>query len=145
MTGELAALLAQQQERSAILLAAYEAAPPMARRGAMLAEYRCRQRCQLLVVWQAPGPVRLARLRQYKLSPERNAVETVPAARVNRTSDGVRRWNGRVLILDELAGATGIALDLNCDHHRGHILVEALLADVEAVKPGSPIRRVFPR
>jgi len=142
---DLATLLREHQLRTELLVTAYGASPRKDRRASLLAEYRCRQRCALLVVWQAPGPMRLALMPSYKLSAERNEAESVPSARARRTSDGDRHWNGRVLILDELDGCEGVALDLNCDHHRTHIAVDALLQDLQGIRPGKPLQRVLPR
>ena len=145
MNEDLAALLREHQLLAEHLVAAYGASHPKDRRGSLLAEYRCKWNCELLVVWQAPGPVRLARLPGYKLSAERNEAESVPSARAKRTSDGDRHWNSRVLILDELDGWQGAALDLNCDHYRTHIAVESLLQDLQGVRPGKPLRRTLTR
>jgi len=141
---DLAALIREHQLRTELLVATYAASSRRDRRASLLAEYRCRRRCELLVVWQAPGPVRLALLPGYKLSAERNEAESVPSARARRTSDGDRHWNRRVLILDELDGCQGVAIDLNCDHYRTHISVDSLLSDLQGVRPGKPLQRVMP-
>ncbi len=145
MTDDLAALFALHQAQTEFLVAAYDAAPHSTRKAALLGEYRCRQRCGLLVAWQAPGPIRLARLRPYKLSAGKNQAKSTPSARAKNTLDGDRHWRSRVLVLDDLAGWPGLALDLNCDHYAGHILASELLAEIAEARPGVPVRRVVPR
>ncbi len=94
MTDDLGELLRMHEERARVLLAAFDAARPRDRRRVVLVEYFCRVRsCCLLTAWQAPG-VRLARLRNYKLSSSLVESSTTERARQRRTTDGYRRWPG---------------------------------------------------
>lgn len=137
----LADLLAAHEARATLLRDAFDAAPTKVRNQVLLVDYRCRRHCSLLIAWQAPGH-RLVALPPYRLSRERNEQQSVPSARRMRTTDGYRRWRGRVLLFDELFD--GLVLDLKCDHTDGHVLVDQLGKDLASATPGQPTRRQFP-
>lgn len=139
--GDLTALFQDHRARGALLLAAYDAAGRSRRSQVTLAEYRCRKRCDLLVVWQSPAG-RLARLRPYKMSRDLNDTESSADGRAANTSDGDRHWTGVVLFLDEVPA--DVPLPVNCDHFRSHVIVHALLAELAGRQPGRPFRRVLP-
>ncbi len=142
---DLSELFTDHRARSALLVAAYDAADARMRRSSELAVYTCgnpKRDCFLLVAWQAPG-ARLVRLPAYKLSATRNAKKTVAGARARNTSDGDRHWLPRVLLLDELDGWTNVGLDLRCDHVSEAVVgVADLLGEIRGVRPGNPVRRV---
>jgi hypothetical protein len=83
-----------------------------------LVTYRCPRRCLLLDVFRTPaGPA--VYFPPFKLSEEHNQ-RTAEDARIERTSDGVRRWIERAEMLAIFK--SGLYLELNCDHVSRHIL-----------------------
>ncbi|MGI9083988.1 MAG: hypothetical protein ACR2FE_01695 [Aeromicrobium sp.] len=83
--------------------------------------YRCKRRCLLLDIYNTPVGLAFY-LPPFKLSPEEN-VQTDEDARIERTSDGVRRWIERADLLDSIRHP--LFLKLNCDHVRRHPVTEA--------------------
>lgn len=135
---------ASRDQRNALNLARYNALRGSNRlREVLLGEYRCRHGCLLLHAYVVRGRTMIY-LAAYKLSPKANE-RTVAAARARRTSDGERRWNGRVLELDEMLTWDGVArADVNCDHHRGVLDPRDIRDDLSGARPGKPLRRAVP-
>lgn len=122
-------------------VAAYRAMSVKDRRSVLLAEYRCRERCLLLHIWQTPNG-RFYYQPAYRLSPTVAEAETVQSARDKRTTDGYRRWRERAGSLDDLLdfvapGGPPVGLTLTCDHLREMVRAENLLRD--GVRPGEPM------
>ena len=107
------------------------------RRRRTLAAYWCRHECPLATVFQSASGT-LVHLRHYRLSPALNGATSTPAGRTRNTSNGIDKWNARVLRLDEvtdggLAMNLIIGIDLHCHHVPPRFVSAAeLLADVEA-------------
>lgn len=131
-------------------LDAYRAMTPKARREVLLAEYRCRERCLLLHIWQTPQG-RNYYQPPYRLSPTVTDSETVESARAKRTVDGSRRWRERAGSLDELIDfADGlepksVGLTVTCDHVRETVAAEELADTVAHATPGRPAKVLLPR
>lgn len=130
------------------VVAAYRAMTAKDRRGVLLAEYRCRERCLLLHIWQAPTG-RYYYQPPYRLSPEITALETAESARRKRTSDGYRRWRERAGSVDELiefaAGGPRdvfVGLTLTCDHVREAVPAEQFV--LKTAQPGRPLKILVP-
>jgi hypothetical protein len=114
----------------------------------LLAEYRCRKRCLLLHIWQAPSG-RNFYLPRYRLSPAVTESETAESARRKRTEDGYKIWRGRAGSMEELdvAGLPPgiVTLTVTCDHVRENLAAEAIAADITAARPGAPAKILIPR
>jgi hypothetical protein len=122
-------------------LAAYRAMRPAELRRLLLVEDRCARGCLLVRVWQGAGRI-YAYLPAYRLSAARNAATSDPGARSARTRDGERRWQDRVIPLDEMAGTHNIGVTLNCDHLASFFVsADELISRAQAAQPGQPDRR----
>jgi hypothetical protein len=127
-----------------LITAAYEADPKRVR-ASLLTEYRCRSRaaCLLWHAWLSPRYGVCYYRPPYQLSPLRNERTTNPKARVERTMDGDRSWQGSGGPLDFFRNSGG-EFKLACDHFDGRVTCDQLLADADAATPGKPTRRMLP-
>jgi hypothetical protein len=113
------------------------------RRRVAVVEYYCTVRdCPLLAVFRAPDGLWVW-LPRYRKSPQRNAAGSVASARAKRTVDGDRRWQPRVIPLDEVADPLlpQLGMELNCDHLSRPVSGVKLLVDVDNGRPGVPVVR----
>lgn len=148
----LARLVGDSDKRSQDIVTAYVAMRDVGALSAMtLLEYRCATRgCLLLHVWVMLNGERYWYAPPYRLSPDVNEAETAESARVKRTTDGNRKWRARggyfddemtesyVRLDDEaetLVPIPGVGITLQCNHFRGFIPSERLVADI-ADRPG---------
>jgi hypothetical protein len=129
---------------SRLIMAAYENADRRTIRQVLLTEYRCQEkRCLLWHAWQSPRYGVCWYAPGYQLSPSTNETTTNPNARVKRTTDGDRSWKPRAGPLDSFRGSGGAFL-LACDHFRGRVPIDQIIADADRATPGKPTRRLLP-
>lgn len=109
--------MASRQQSALALHRALSSAPGSACSASLLT-YRCRKhRCLLLDVFNTPVGLAIY-WPPFKLSPEHNE-RTADSARIERTSDGQRRWVERADLLRSI-DARGMFLEMNCDHVSRH-------------------------
>jgi hypothetical protein len=130
-----------------LIRAAYETMPREWLRKLLLVEYRCpnKRGCLLLHAWRAHDGRLLYYVRDYVLSPTRNAERTVESARERNTLDGDRHWKPRAGDLSDLdKWGSAIGLDLQCDH-LDPVVVSAgdVLEDAAKATRGRPTERVI--
>lgn len=138
----LAALLSRMGDRAAALDELYRHLRDSDRLSKVtLHRYMCQKGCQIATVFSAGGLI-LCAVRDYKYSPGLNRKASVPAARERNTLDGNRHWPGHVYDVAELerfsVGDQKAGMALNCRHHRGTVLAEAVLRACEGIIPGKP-------
>lgn len=134
-----------RRERSEVILAAFSRQTWKQRSRVDLGLWFCDgkgQSCPLLIVWQSPLG-RLGMVPDYTLSLPLNERESSAAGRRASTKDGVNHWIGDGLLVDSLPAGTN--LTLTCKHHRGLLDVDDILAALDGVRPGAPVRRVVLR
>lgn len=116
------------------------------RRRLLLLEYHCTAGCLLLRVWttsRGPAFHRPA----YVLTPERNEGRSNEDGRTSNTSDGRNHWRENsgiwFTITPDLAERFGWGL--HCRHVDVTVRAADVQADIDAGRPGSPVRRSIRR
>lgn len=127
--------------------AGYEALPKEWLRAAVLVEYRCpnKRGCLLLHAWRGDDSSTYFYIPSYKMSPARNARESVESARLKNTLDGDRVWRPKAGRLDGLEEwGDEIGLGLECDHLLPVTVTPAeILRDAATATRGKPHRRTI--
>jgi len=103
-----------------------------------LLTYRCPRRCLLLDVFRTPAGSAVY-FPPVKLSPDHNT-ETAEAARIERTTDGERRWVERADMLAALGNGPRLPpLHLNCDHTRSSLALDDIHEALRTLPVGTVI------
>lgn len=130
-----------------VIRSTYQGAPREWLRRALVVEYRCpnKRGCLLLHAWRGGVNQTYFYIPPYKMSPTRNARESVESARKKNTLDGNRVWRPRAGVLDDLLEwGDAIGLAVQCDHLAARTVTPGdIIRDAARSTAGKPTRRII--